>query len=183
MPGFNNAKGGSMDLAALSAYSTFAAAIGQGVSAVAVVVSLTYLALQLRHNTRAVQAQTFIAILANNISVASTIFLHPEFAELLNNGLSNRSSQSPTDALRWNVYLRTMFRQFDNVYHQSQAGALETDVWPGYEQIMMSWLRYPGCFRWFEENSHFFSASLQNLYGTKLRPQLVREAPGTEPRP
>lgn len=172
-----------MDLAALSAYSTFAAAIGQGVSAVAVIISLTYLALQLRHNTRAVQAQTFIAILANNISAASAIFLHPEFAELLTNGLTNPSSQSPTDAVRLNVYLRTMFRQFDNVYHQSQAGALEKDVWPGYEQIMLTWLRYPGCFQWFEENSHFFSASLQRLYATKIRPQLVREAPATRPGP
>lgn len=170
-----------MDLTALTAYSTLASAIGQGVAAVAVVISLTYLALQLRHNTRAVQAQTFIAILANNISVASAIFLHPEFAEFVSTGASNPSSQSPRDALRWDVFLRTMFRQFDNVYHQSLAGALETDVWPGYEQIMITWLRYPGCFRWFEDNSRFFSASLQNLYGTKIRPQLVREAPGTQP--
>lgn len=172
-----------MDFTALSAYSTLAVAIGQGVSAIAVVISLTYLALQLRHNTGAVQAQTYIAILANNISITSAIFLHPEFAEFVTNGGSNPSSQSPADALRWNTFLRTVFRQFDNVYHQFQAGALEVDVWPGYEEIMITWLRYPGCFRWFEENSHFFSASLQNLYGTKIRPQLVGEAPGTQLRP
>lgn len=50
-----------MDLTALSAYSSLAAAIGQVASAVAVAVSL--LTLQLRQNTRAVQAQMFISVL------------------------------------------------------------------------------------------------------------------------
>jgi hypothetical protein len=170
-----------MDLTALSAYSSLAAAIGQIVSAVAVVVSLIYLARQLQHNTRAVQAQTFISVMANNVSVMSGIYLYPEFAELVANGASNRSSQSPTDALRWHAFMRTMFRQLDNVYHQSQAGALETDIWPGYEDILITWLRYPGCFRWFEENAHFFSGSLQKLYAAKIRPQLVSGSQEIQP--
>ena len=58
-----------MDLTALSAYSSLAAAIGQVASAVAVVISLVYLALQLRHNTQAVQAQTYLSVQTNTISL------------------------------------------------------------------------------------------------------------------
>lgn len=60
--------------------------------------------------------------------------------------------------------MRTNFRQFDYLYNQFRAGVLPDDVWPGYEQIMIYWLQYPGCVRWFEENSNFFSPSLKNLY-------------------
>jgi hypothetical protein len=164
-----------MDLAALSAYSSLAAAIGQIASAVAVVVSLVYLALQLRHNTQAVQAQTYLSVQTNTISITSAIYSHQEFAELVLTAADASSSLSPAQAFRWNAFMRSNFRQFDNLYHQFQAGALEADVWPGYEQIMIYWLRRPGCFRWFEENSHFFSSSLQNYYSAKIRPQLVRQ--------
>ena len=170
-----------MDLTALSAYSSLAAAIGQVASAVAVVISLVDLALQLRHNTQAVQAQTYLSVQTNTISLTSAVYLHEEFAELVLKAANASSSLSPTQTFRWNAYMRSTFRSFDNLYHQFQAGALEADVWPGYEQIMISWLRRPGCFRWFEENSHFFSPSLQGFYSARIRPQLVPQASGTQP--
>ena len=170
-----------MDLTALSAYSSLAAAIGQVASAVAVVISLVYLALQLRHNTQAVQAQTYLSVQTNTISITSAIYLHQEFAELVLEAADSSSSLSPTQTFRWNTFMRSLFRQFDNLYHQFQAGALEADVWPGYEQIMIYWLRHPGYLRWFEENAHFFSPSLQNLYSAKIRPQLVSQTSETQP--
>jgi hypothetical protein len=170
-----------MDLTALSAYSSLAAAIGQVASAVGVVISLAYLALQLRHNTQAVQAQTYLSVQTNTISLTSAVYLHEEFAELVLKAADASSSLSPTQTFRWNAYMRSTFRSFDNLYHQFQSGALEADVWPGYEQIMISWLRRPGCFRWFEENSHFFSPSLQGFYSAKIRPQLVRQTSETQP--
>jgi hypothetical protein len=170
-----------MDLTALSAYSSLAAAIGQVASAIAVVVSLIYLALQLRHNTQAVQAQTYLSAQTNTISITSAIYLHEEFAEIALKAADTTGSLSPTQSFRWNTYMRSMFRQFDNLYHQFQSGALEADVWPGYEQIMIYWLRHPGCLRWFEENSSFFSPSLQTLYSEKLRLQLVRPTSEVQP--
>ena len=161
-----------MSFDALSAYASLATAVGQVISAVAVVISLIYLARQLRHNTQSVQAQTFIAVLANNISVMSAIYLQPEFAKLIDVATRDPSSLTAADTLRWDAFMRTMFRQLDNVYHQSKAGALETDIWPGYEQILISWLRQPGCLHWFEENLHFFSASLRNHYVANIRPQI-----------
>lgn len=172
-----------MDLTALSAYSSLAAAIGQVASAVAVVISLVYLALQLRHNTQAVQAQTYLSVQTNTISLTSAVYLHEEFAKLVLEAADGSSALSPTQALRWNAYMRSTFRSFDNLYHQFQSGALEADVWPGYEQIMLSWLRRPGCFRWFEENAHFFSPSLRGFYSMRIRPQLVGEAPDPQPGP
>jgi hypothetical protein len=170
-------EGGAMDFVGFLSNSTKAAEFAQIISASAVVISIIYLGRQLRQNTRSVKAQTFIAVLANNISVMGSIYLNPDFAKLVNTASNDLSPLSPEDNLRWNAYMRTMFRQLDNVYHQYLTGTLDEDVWPGYEQILTHWLKMPGSFRWFEQNLHFFSASLQDYYSKNIRPQLLRDAP------
>ncbi len=166
-----------MDLGALSAYSSLASAIGQVGSAVAVVISLIYVAHQLRHSTRAVQAQTFVSVMANSLTFTTSVYTHADVADLIAKAATDSAALTPAESIRWRLLMRTLFHQFENLYYETESGALDSSIWPGYEQIMTAWLRYPGCLRWFEENSHEFSAGLQNLYSTRIRPQLLQERP------
>ena len=163
-----------MDLNSLSAYSSLAAAIGQLVGALAVVISLIYVAQQLRHSARAVQAQTCAAIMTNSLMFTTSVYSHPEVGELFAKAASDSTPLSEAESIRWRLLMRTMFHQFETIYYETQSGALDPAIWSGYERIMASWLRYPGCFRWFEDNVQHFSVGLQNLYATRIRPEVLR---------
>lgn len=139
------------------------ARIAEIVSSVAVVVSLIYVGMQVRQNTRALRATTYNAVTANSLAILSPMYAHPEFTEFLARVQSDPEAARPAETLRFHITMLSAFRHWDNLHYQFRNGMLEPEMWNSYDRTLTSWLASPAWCNWFKHNASFFSDSLQAL--------------------
>lgn len=142
--------------------------IAEIVSSVAVVVSLIYVGVQVRQNTRALRASTYNAVTANSIAILSPMESHPEYSEFLTRVQSDYAAATPAEKMRFHINLLMAFRHWDNLYYQFRNGMLEQEMWESYDRTMNGWLIIPAWRDWFITNAACFSDSLQDLIRLRL---------------
>ena len=117
--------------------------IGEFVGAIAVVVSLIYLARQTIHNTRSVQAASFNAMVQNSIRLLEHSFRDSEFATFYERAERDPEALSPDEKIRWDSYMTSVFRHFGNLIYQQRVGALDDQMWEAYRETLKQHLRVP----------------------------------------
>jgi hypothetical protein len=135
--------------------------LGEFVGAVGVVVSLVYLALQLRHNTSSVRAASFNNMIQNSIRLLEHGFRDSEFAAFLARTEADPDGLDDVGRVRWDSYLTAVFRHYGNLVYQDRVGALDTQMWESYRRDLKEHLRSPAWVRWFNEHQVVFSESLR----------------------
>jgi hypothetical protein len=101
-------------------------AVAEGLGAVGVIVSLAYLASQIRQNTRSMRASTYQALSDGIQQMNANVFSDVEFAEFLERALTTDCELSSTEIRRWLAWISAMFRHFHNAFQQHDLGALPT---------------------------------------------------------
>lgn len=138
------------------------------VSSVAVVVSLIYASVQLRHNTRALMATTYNAVTANSLALLSPMTGSPEFSEFLHRAHTEPGALSPAERMRFDAVMLTIFRHWDNLYYQFRSGTLDREMWEVYERALVRWLTNEAWAAWFRKNADSCSESLRDLVNARL---------------
>ena len=154
-------------------------ALGQIVGAIAVVISVIYLALQVRSNAR----QTRLASM-RSMSDAFNGFLqglagNPQMGELWYRGVTDYESIQGVDLPRYNALIDHLFRIYEDMYYQNLEGHLDPRVWHGFQAPMRDIIAYPGIQDWWQSRSHWFSREfaefVNELKRTAGPPALYRE--------
>ena len=105
-----------------------AGAIGEIIGAAAVVVSLVYLASQIRIQNRESRAASVHQVL-HEYSTAISKLHEREMADVWVAAIEDFDSLSPSQRLRFVIYLMVAVRSFEDAYFQWREGRLEDDVW------------------------------------------------------
>ena len=105
-----------------------AGAIGEIIGAAAVVVSLIYLASQIRTQNREARAASVHQVM-HEYSEAISSLHEPEMAEIWVRAHEDFDSLSPPQRLRFVIYMMVAMRTFEDAYFQWREGRLEDDVW------------------------------------------------------
>jgi hypothetical protein len=113
-------------------------AIGEVVGAVGVIVSLLYLALQIRQNSNVVRSATRQAISTTQVElgfrIAESSDLRASMAKLW--GLGDPPTAAQDTEIR-NLFLyRTFWRAYENQCHQFREGTFDADMWSGYREAL-----------------------------------------------
>ena len=105
-----------------------AGAIGEIIGAAAVVVSLSYLASQIRTQNREARAASVHQVM-HEYSEAISRLHEPEMADIWVRAHEDFDSLSPRQRLRFVIYLMVSIRSFEDAYFQWREGRLEDEVW------------------------------------------------------
>ena len=118
-------------------------AIGEIVGAIAVVATLIYFAIQMRQYTTGLRSATFNATMQefNQINVAQ---LDPALADLLDRGMEDLDSLSPTEKHQFGWIVRTYINIWENMYQQYLEGACSESYWLPYARQAKFILATPG---------------------------------------
>ena len=143
-------------------------ALGEFVGALGVVISLVYLAQQMRQNTTSVRADSFNSMTENSIRLLEPAFRDGDFADFLHRAERDPSTLSPNELVRWDAYMTAVYRHFGNLVYQYRVGVLDRQMWVSYRETLKNHLTTPSWQDWFEENKGTFSASLVELVGLVL---------------
>lgn len=134
--------------------------LGEFVGALAVVISLIYLARQMTQNTTSVRAASFNSMVQNSIGLLEHAFIDSEFAAFLHRAERDPASLRPEETVRWNAYMTAVYRHFGNLVYQYRVGALDQQMWDAYLGTLKSHLRTPSWGTWFREHQELFSEAL-----------------------
>ena len=143
--------------------------LGEFVGALGVVISLIYLAQQMRQNTTSVRAASFNSMTENSIRLLEHAFRDGDFAEFLHRAERNPSTLSPNELVRWDAYMTAVYRHFGNLVYQYRVGVLDQQMWLSYKDTLKQHLRTPSWRAWFKENKEVFSSSLVELVERTVR--------------
>jgi hypothetical protein len=151
--------------------------LGEFVGALAVVISLIYLAQQMSQNTTSVRAASFNSMVQNSIRLLEHAFTDREFADFLHRAQRDPASLSAAERVRWDAYMTAVYRHFGNLVYQYRVGALDQQMWESYERTLREHLRTPSWGEWFQAHRGVFSDALQR-HVDNLLAEIEAEAAG-----
>jgi len=135
------------------------ASIAEIVSSIAVVISLVYLAVQIRSNTEAERSATNQAIVSDFGALNNTMASTPELSYLFVEAMENYHQLSPDQKARISQMFFQCFRFFENMFYQHKKGYLDEEVWIGWKRLMLTYWSRPGFRTWWEHRRDVYSES------------------------
>ena len=159
-------------------------AIGQIVGAIAVVISLIYLATEIRSNARATREASMRSLSDGFTRWIQQLSAHPELRELYYRGIRDLHSLEGAERVGFGVLMLEAFRHNEEIYYLRSEGQLGPRLWRGFETGIRELIAYPGVQAWWRLRSHLFSEDFANhinqLQQTAKAPRLYREAKADE---
>jgi hypothetical protein len=146
-------------------------AVGELIGAAGVILTLVYLAHQIRQNTRAIRAQTHQAITSANLGMAMSMAESEGLAEVLVRGLADFDSLDPPDRLRTVGWFNSFLKFGENTHYQFLQGGLEKAVWEGWMVILENWVTQPGPREYWKERRSAFQPAFRGLVDGMLSEQ------------
>ena len=132
-------------------------AIGEIVGAAAVVVTLGYLAVQIRQNRADAQTNTELSLYHFFSQVNQLQATHPQLLDLMDQGMKDVRALDDSQRRQFTWLLAAYFYNFDAMYHQRRRSQLGGGTWPVIDSAMRGMLRAPSVQRWWETG--FFNGS------------------------
>ena len=148
-------------------------AIAELAAAGAVLLSLGYIAIQVRQNTASVQAGTVARSSELLNQLHSTVWTDPESAQIYQLALSGDEITDPSLAVRVRMFWASISRDFEAIYYQHQAGQLPDAIWEGWLSEMMLLFCTPGGS---DAVAVFKSSFLSSDFGDFLETQVKSQA-------
>ena len=155
-------------------------AIGQLVGALAVVISLIYVAREVRSGAHATREASMRSVSESYTRWIQQLSAHPELRELYYRGIHDFNSLEGADLIGFSVLMLEAFRLNEEIYHQRSEGQFGPRLWRGFEVSFPELNAYPGVRAWWRTRSHWFSEEyakhIDQLQQTAEPPRLYREA-------
>jgi len=125
------------------------AAIGEIVGAIAVVITLAYLAIQIRQNNTQLKQQSFQTWVAANMDL-NMATLDPGRAQMFTRGFTDAADLTEDSWVAfayWNIGFMQMAQAIDRMY---RSGSLEQDLWESEIDRARLILGLPGVRQWWD---------------------------------
>jgi len=142
-------------------------AVGEVIGAAGVIMTLLYLAVQIRGDARARRAATMHGQSNAYRDFMQALAADDELSRIYLRGIRDFSSLEEAELVRFTSALGVLFRVFDEAFFQWKEGNLDGHVWHGFESPMADVLAYPGVREWWVTRSHWYSTPFQEFIRAK----------------
>lgn len=162
------------------------AAIAEIISAIAVVASLVYLAVQIRQNTRGLSMNlksTELAAFERNVEAGNRIreifILHPDVSELYARGIKSYADLGGSEKLRFSMLLSNVFSALQGAYGRQLTYGNDPENFAGTERMLDSLIRCRGVQDWLSSNSPDWRPQFAAMVTQRV--QMTRDAASKDP--
>jgi hypothetical protein len=122
------------------------------VAAIAVVLSLLYLGIQLR-NSRLQSVNEFNYIVSKErADFLKILALDSELSRIIPLGLVGNLDGKENDYFRFTSYLYHLFVHIELGYRKGKAKEIDQELWNGWNEASEWWIRCPGVQQWWQHN-------------------------------
>ena len=124
--------------------------LGEAVSAVAVVVSLVYLAVQVRQGTQSQRTDNYLGALDRISAIQSSLSQDGDYSRLFARGVQDASLLTKRERIQFTWALYESFGSFEFLFHAAQTRSIPEEVWTRWSAIVAWWLCFPGVLEWWQ---------------------------------
>jgi hypothetical protein len=136
--------------------------IGELLSGIVVVITLFYLAFQIRQNTQSLRSESYARALERVAEMQARFASDSDLSDLLLKGVRDAQVLTEVDRARFSWAFYEMFGAFEFMFHQAEKGVLEDDVWRRWSATMLFWISLPGVRSWWRLKPAPFTASFSS---------------------
>jgi hypothetical protein len=133
--------------------------LGEFVSGIFVLVSLIYLAIQIRQNTQSQRTENFARVLERISAMQASLSRDGDLASLHARGVADVSLLTPEERVQFTWWAFEAFGAFEFMFHEARNGGIPDEVWDRWMRTMKWWLSYPGVQAWWRAKPAPFSRS------------------------
>jgi len=143
-------------------------AIGETVGAIAVLVTLIYLSVQVRQNTASNQNIAIQTISAHNAEWLSLVTADAEVARIYQMGSKDLGSLEGEDLARFTTLMAHFFRLYETQYHLHLNKAIPVDLWEGSVSTLRYGLQFKGRREFWKLGKRLFSPAFVEFVDTTI---------------
>jgi len=136
--------------------------IGEIIAAVTVVVSLIYVALQIRQNTHVLKitaAQAYVGI----YNTFTSDLITSEVANIWYKGVQDFASLKDSEVVQFSALAGQVMRIFESAFSQWRRGALEDQLWLANVNSIRDSLAMPGLQQWWQFRKTWYSEDFRRF--------------------
>ena len=153
--------------------------IGQVIGAIAVVVSLIYVALQIRQNTSAIRSATAQSVHEHFADWYQTFATDPSLSDVGVKGLKDYGSLLESEKARFVSTFMAFLSYGQNAFLKWRQGLLSPSLWLGWEQVLMNLLGAPGGKSLWKERAYLFGEEFRRY----VEDDLMKRTPHPDAKP
>jgi len=153
--------------------------IGQVIGAVAVVVSLFYVAHQIRQNTNAVRSATVQAVHEHFAKWYQLVAADAELSKIVATGLRDHGSLSEQERVRFIATFMSFLSYSQNAFLKWREKLLAPPLWMGWELVIMNLVCAPGGKAFWKDRGYMFGEEFRR----HVEDDLMKREPHPEARP
>lgn len=118
----------------------------------AVFLSLIYLAIQTRDNTKALRSSAFHQVRDSFADISLGLALDPDMVSILTRAMQSKDDLTELEALQYQMYITSVVRRGESAFFQSHDGALQMESWLGIKETVLQHLNNPYGFSWWNDS-------------------------------
>ncbi|CAD5967443.1 MULTISPECIES: hypothetical protein [Planktothrix] len=141
------------------------------IQTIVIVVSLIYVAIQVRESTRATKGATYQSIITAFAEIESRISQDAEVAKIYRLGQASSDKFNETQLARFNELMSSFFNLYENLYYQYNNKLLEEELWAGWGQNIRDHLAQPGVAAWWKSKSYLYAKSFREYINSGKCPR------------
>lgn len=127
-------------------------AVGEVLGAVGVIITLGYLALQIRHSNKLASWETHRAAVAANANILSAVLNDPEVAKIYRIGFMHPEELNEIEKIRFNQLAIQMVLNFKDILDAYDKGMFDLQTYQAWQANLCSHLNMPGGRLWWRES-------------------------------
>jgi len=141
--------------------------LGEFVAAIATIFTLVYLAIQIRHNTRAAREEATRHLVLANSEATMAMVLDQKLSEIVEKGFLGE--EIPLDEqFRFNGFLFSYYNLVDYAYGRFREGSLNEKYWSKISNEIPAFIGSPGGRKWWTHDKVRFSEEFVNFVDITL---------------
>jgi len=149
-------------------------AIAQLIAAIGVILSLFYLAVQIRQNTKSQRSMVVDSLTSSLIALLGPQASDPALVRAFGAAVEDWPGATEEDRLRAIPVLFSIFKLFENAWFQQRQGTLEREQWQGWDLYLRAYYHRPGVKVWWSLRRGMFAAGFRDyLEGTQPIPEAI----------
>lgn len=133
--------------------------LGEIIGAIAVVVSLIYLAVQVRQNTQAQRTENFARALDRVAAMQASLTQDAQTTAVFSRAVETPSELTPKERIQFTWAMYELFGALEFMFMASKTKAIPKEIWQRWSAATSWWLSFPGVQQWWNARPIPFTQS------------------------
>ena len=140
------------------------------IAAIGVILSVIFLAFQIKKNTQTVRANYYDSLNDSNIEFLRQLVENKELGKLFEKGTMSWNNLNEDDKRTSNYLFLQLFRHYENMYYQNKMGVFEAWLWDSHKNTLISYFHHEGVQQWWIIRRMTFSEEFRKFLESSKKP-------------